>query len=145
MTVASAPTAPHASRPPRIVVAEDDPDIRELVAECLRREGYEVQEVSNGGELLVRIEDSLFLRRVPEQIDLFVTDINMPGYTGLEIITGLREAGMQMPVIIMTAFASEENRSQAAALGAAFLHKPFDANRLCTLVRDALDVAPATS
>jgi DNA-binding response OmpR family regulator len=142
MTVASAQIAPDAKPPARIVIAEDDPDIRELVAECLRLAGYEVVEVPDGRQLLVRIEYSLFLRRIPERVDLFVTDINMPGYTGLEVIRGLREAGMEIPVIIMSAFASAENRAEAKALGAAFLPKPFDAKQLRALVRDVLDPAP---
>ena len=145
MTVATALITPDSDRPRRIVLAEDDPDVRELVADCLRKEGYEVQEVSTGAELLVRIEDSLFLRRIPEQVDLFVTDINMPVYTGIEIITGLRDAGMHMPVIIMTAFASEETHAQAKALGAAFLHKPFDADQLRTLVRSVLSASPPSA
>jgi CheY-like chemotaxis protein len=142
MTVASAQIAPEANRPVRIVIAEDDRDSRELVAECLREEGYEVEEVPDGRQLLVRIEHSLFLRRVPEPVDLFVTDINMPGYTGLEVVAGLREAGMAMPVIIMSAFASSENRAAAKALDAAFLRKPFDSEQLRALVRDVLGATP---
>ncbi len=138
MTVTSAQIAPEAKRPVRIVIAEDDRDIRELVAECLRAEGYEVQEVPDGSKLLVRIEHSLFLRRVPERVDLFLTDINMPGYPGLEVMKGLRDAGMQMPVINMSAFASPENRAEAKALGAAFLPKPFDGAELLALVRYVL-------
>jgi DNA-binding response OmpR family regulator len=133
---------PDVDRPARIVVAEDDFEMRRLVADCLRREGYEVQEVADGGELLLRIEDNLFMRRFPIPVDLFVTDIRMPVYTGLEIVTGLREAGLDMPVIIMTAFGNPETRGRAEALGAALLDKPFKMEQLRALVRRLLRQSP---
>ena len=51
-------SVPDVDRPARIVVAEDDLEMRRLVADCLRKEGYEVHEVADGAELLLRIEDS---------------------------------------------------------------------------------------
>jgi len=126
-------------RPARIVVAEDDFEMRRLVADCLRREGYEVHEVRDGAELLLRIEDSFFLRPTPITVDLFVTDNRMPIYTGLEIVCGLREAGMQMPVVIMTAFGNAETRQRAEQLGAALLDKPFKMEALRALVRRLLN------
>jgi DNA-binding response OmpR family regulator len=134
---------PDVDRPARIVVAEDDFEMRRLVADCLRKEGYEVHEVADGGQLLLRVEDSFFLRRVPVPIDLFVTDIRMPVYTGLEIVAGMREAGLNMPVIIMTAFGNPETRERAEALGAALLDKPFKMEQLRALVRRVLRVASA--
>ncbi|HEY1534577.1 MAG TPA: response regulator [Polyangiaceae bacterium] len=131
-------SVPDVDRPARIVVAEDDFEMRRLVADCLRKEGYEVQEVADGGELLFRIEDNLFMRRAPIPVDLFVTDIRMPVYTGLEIVSGLREAGLDMPVIIMTAFGNPETRERAEALGAALLDKPFKMEQLRALVRRLL-------
>jgi two-component system response regulator AtoC len=138
MTTTTEREAQARARPAWIIVADDDEDMRQLVAHSLRREGYDVQEVSNGSELLVRIEDSLVFKRKPDPVDLFITDVQMPGYTGLEIVTGLREAGMHMPVIIMTAFEASETRVRAEALGAAFLPKPFDGEQLCALVRHVL-------
>lgn len=112
--------------------------MRRLVADCLRREGYEVFEVRDGAELLLRVEDSFFLKPAPVPVDLFVTDNRMPMYTGLEIVSGLREAGLQMPVVIMTAFGNAETRQQAEALGAALLDKPFKMEALRVLVRRLL-------
>jgi len=131
-------TAAAVERPARIVIAEDDFEMRRLVADCLCREGYEVQEVADGAQLLLRIEDSFFLRSLPFPIDLFVTDIRMPVYTGLEIVSGMREAGLQMPVVIMTAFGNPETRKKAEALGAALLDKPFKMEALRALVRRLL-------
>lgn len=126
------------ARPARIIVAEDDFEMRRLIADCLRKDGYEVHEVRDGGELLLRIEDSFFLRQLPSPVDLFVTDIRMPVYTGIEIIRGLREAGLHVPAVIMTAFGNAEIREQADALGAALLDKPFKMDALRGLVRRLL-------
>ena len=143
--VAQPVSAANVDRPARIVVAEDDFEMRRLVADCLRKEGYEVHEVADGAELLLRIEDSFFLRRVPAPVDLFVTDIRMPVYTGLEIVNGMREAGMAMPVVIMTAFGNPETRERAEALGAALLDKPFKMEALRALVRRLLRQHPTRS
>jgi DNA-binding response OmpR family regulator len=144
MATAAAQTTsvPDVDRPARIVVAEDDFEMRRLVGDCLRKEGYEVHEVADGAELLLRIEDSFFLRRVPAPVDLFVTDIRMPVYTGLEIVNGMREAGLQMPVVIMTAFGNPETRERAESLGAALLDKPFKMEALRALVRRLLRQHP---
>lgn len=131
-------SVPDVDRPARIVVAEDDFEMRRLVADCLRKQGYEVQEAADGGELPLRIEGDLVTRRDPIPLDLFVTDIRMPVYTGLEIVAGLREAGLDMPVIIMSAFGNPETRERAEALGAALLDKPFKMEQLRALVRRLL-------
>ena len=137
-TSAAQQPVPDVDRPARIVIAEDDFEMRRLVADCLRREGYEVHEVADGAELLLRIEDSFFMRRIPVPIDLFITDIRMPVYTGLEIVSGMREAGLEVPVVIMTAFGNPETRQRAEALGAALLDKPFKMEALRALVRQLL-------
>lgn len=131
-------STPDVDQPARIVVAEDDFEMRRLVADCLRKEGYEVHEVADGAQLLLRIEDSFFLRSVPAPVDLFVTDIRMPVHTGFEIVRGLREAGLKTPVVIMTAFGNPETRERAEALGAALLDKPFKMEVLRALVRRLL-------
>ncbi len=94
-----------------------------------------MHEVADGAELLLRIEDSFFMRRIPVPIDLFITDIRMPVYTGLEIVSGMREAGLEMPVVIMTAFGNLETRERAEALGATLLDKPFKMEAMRALVR----------
>jgi DNA-binding response OmpR family regulator len=131
-------SSPGAKRSARILVAEDDHEMRRLVADCLRAEGYEVHEVRDGAELLVRIENSLFLRSSPIPIDLFVTDVRMPSYSGIEVVSGLRDAGVAVPVVIMTAFGNAETREQAAAIGAELLEKPFKMAALRELVRRLL-------
>jgi DNA-binding response OmpR family regulator len=121
-------------RPARIIVAEDDREMRRLVADSLREDGYEVHEVADGAELMVRLEDAFFLNRTPP-IDLFVTDIRMPGHTVMHIVSSLRGAGVHVPGVIITAFGNTETRDQAAALGAELLEKPFKMGALRALVR----------
>ena len=136
--VARSPPLKSSVSPARIIVAEDDFDMRRLVADCLSKEGYEVHEVADGAELLLRIEDSYCLRQEPIRVDLFVTDIRMPVYSGLEIASGMREAGLDMPVVVMTAFGTPETRERAESLGAALLDKPFKLEELRSLVRRLL-------
>ncbi|HEY4103040.1 MAG TPA: response regulator [Polyangiaceae bacterium] len=136
--VVSSPQIKSSAKAARIIVAEDDFEMRRLVADCLRKEGYEVHEVADGAELLLRVEDSFFLRQEPIRVDLFVTDIRMPVYSGLEIVSGMREAGLDMPVVIMTAFGTPETREYAESLGAALLDKPFKMEELRLLVRRLL-------
>ena len=120
--------------PARVLVAEDDREMRRLVADSLREDGYEVHEVADGAELMVRLEDAFFLGLTPP-IDLFVTDIRMPGHTGLHVIRSLRGAGIHVPGVIITAFGNTETRDEAAALGAQLLEKPFKMAALRALVR----------
>jgi DNA-binding response OmpR family regulator len=63
-------------------------------------------------------------------------------YTGLEIVSGMREAGLEVPVVIMTAFGNPETRAKAEALGAALLDKPFKMEALRALVRRLLRQRP---
>ena len=121
-------------RPARIVVAEDDREMRRLVADSLREDGYEVYEVADGAELMVQLEDAFFLGRTPP-IDLFVTDIRMPTHTGLHVVRSLRGAGIYVPGVVITAFGNSETRDEAVALGAELLEKPFKMAALRALVR----------
>ena len=128
-------------RSAHIVVAEDDFEMRRLVTDCLRKEGYQVQEVADGDQLLIKIEASFCVLRGQTPVDLFITDIRMPVYTGLELVSGLREAGLRTPVIIMTAFGNAETSERAEALGAKLLNKPFKLEALRALVRQQLSSA----
>lgn len=115
----------------RIVVAEDDFEMRRLVSDCLRKAGHEVDEVSDGSTLLRRVESSLMVRTT---VDLVVTDVRMPGYSGLEIVSCLREARVHVPVVLMTAFGNLETQQRAEQLGATLLDKPFKMEELKVLV-----------
>jgi len=112
---------------PGILLAEDDDAFRELLAAQLRADGYRVVDVRTGAAAL---EYLLLARHAPPDdwhLDLVVTDINMPGLTGLELASVIRHDGVPARLVCLTAFASDEVREQARLLGAeAFFDKPFD-------------------
>ena len=123
---------------PRILLAEDDTDMRSLMAQLLRRDGYEVVECPNGVGLLDYL--STFLgRSEPEHFDLVISDIRMPGLTGLEVVGGLHRLPDFPPTILMTAFGDAETHAEAKEIGvAAMFDKPFDMHELMAKVRETV-------
>ena len=116
-----------------ILVMEDDPEMGALVRDALRRDGHRVLLLENGllgmAHLHTKLIDRLALP------DLVVADIVLPGFKGLDILASLRRAGSSVPVILMTAFPSEQTRARAAEMGAmALLDEPFDLDSLRGLV-----------
>lgn len=111
----------------RVLLAEDNRELRRLLAAGLRRNGYVVIEAATGFELLERLGD-LALR--DEAFDLIVSDVRMPGPTGLVAVEGLRHAtgapGVATPVLLITAFGDATTHAEARRLGAVILDKPFD-------------------
>jgi DNA-binding response OmpR family regulator len=132
-------TALAPSANPRVVVADDDMEMRRLVAESLRKDDYEVIEEPDGGRLLVRIAALYSLGRTVDPFDLIVSDIRMPVCSGLDIVQGLRDAHWNIPVILMTAFGDDETRRRAEVLGALLFDKPFEMGALRLVVRSILD------
>jgi CheY-like chemotaxis protein len=129
------------SRPPRIIVAEDEEDVRQLVTVALRGLGYEIVEARTGAELLDEIGDGLLEVAGARRPDLIISDIRMPGLTGLEILAGLRAAEWPTAIVLMTAYPSVETREEAERLGAdAFFAKPFDIDDLVTAVINMTEV-----
>jgi CheY-like chemotaxis protein len=123
--------------PPRILLAEDDAEMRALVSDDLRCAGYSVVECADGAALLRRLDSA---NRTPGLgVDLVVADVRMPELTGLEVLERVRRADPFTPYIVITAFGSAETRRAAARLGAlAVLDKPFEIKDLLRLVEDAI-------
>lgn len=120
--------------PRRILVAEDNEVMRAMLARWLGREGYEVVEARDGGELLAHVHESI-LGRAPA-FDLVISDVRMPGVGGIELLEQLRALGVRTPVILMSAFADEALHEYAYEAGAtAFIDKPFEMYDLCTAAR----------
>ncbi len=118
---------------PRVVLAEDDLEMRRLVAQALRRDGYDVVEAKDGSELLECLEMAM---RVQDRIDLVITDVRMPGLTGLQALDWMNKVrALHVPVLIVTAFADRQVRDQARRLGADVLEKPFDLQELRARIR----------
>ncbi len=123
--------------PRRALVAEDDPEMRALVARVLRLEGFDVVEVGDGVDLAIAIESTCWGGGA-RPFDVVVSDINMPGLTGLETVAALNNTLSGTPVILMSAFGSAAKRAEARELGVcAVLDKPFTAEALLAAVASA--------
>jgi CheY-like chemotaxis protein len=139
----TAPRSASCKRALRVLVAEDDGEMRSLLSSVLAKDGYEVIEACSGEELVDFFGLALLDKSLCGSVDIVVSDLRMPGYSGLEALAGLRAAGCSVPFILITAFGSEEIHRQARDLGAtAVFDKPFDMEDLRTVV---LNVAPPES
>lgn len=131
-----------AIRSPRILVAEDDGEMRRLLVWRLRNAGFETIECSDGYQLLDNLGNPV-LSGEPDDFDLIVSDIRMPGVTGLEVLEGIHEAEWFVPMILITAFGNDEVHLTAERLGAAgMFDKPFDIDILIERIREILVLNP---
>lgn len=118
---------------PLVLVADDDADIRALVAFRLRKSGYDVLEAENGSDALRLARD-----RTPA---LAVLDWMMPGLTGIEVVEQLRAdpATAHVPVVLLTARVQEADMARGLEAGAdAYLKKPFSPKELSERVAETL-------
>jgi len=120
----------------RVLLADDDDEMRALAASALRSDGCDVVEVTNGVQLLDAMAALLIGEASVLPVELIVSDVRMPGITGLSVLAGLHAAGIDVPVILITAFADDDTRAEARRFGAfALLDKPFEMGVLRSLVR----------
>jgi DNA-binding response OmpR family regulator len=128
-------------REPSILLVEDDEEMRRMLARVLRRDGYAVVEARNGSEALEELGTVILDRRRRRTGGpaLLITDVRLPGFSGLEILEGLRLAALPLPAILITAFGDAETHASAYRLGATYvLDKPFDVDELRAAVQLAL-------
>lgn len=117
-----------------VLVADDDPEMRRLVSTLLRMSGHRVIEAADGTQVLNRIESAM--EHAP--IDVIVSDVDMPGLSGLDLLAALRCARWSTPVVLLTALGDPDVRAEARELGAAaILAKPFQPDALRTAVEMA--------
>ena len=112
-----------------VLAVDDSPSMRQMIAATLRAAGCRVIEAADGAEALARLADS--------PVDVVITDQNMPGIDGLELIRTVRAdpAKSRLPVLILTTEEDERIKQAARAAGATgWLHKPFDPERLVQVV-----------
>jgi CheY-like chemotaxis protein len=127
------------SRAPRVLVAEDDDAMRALLEEALERRGYLVETAATGDALLRRVAHSVHRLTSAPLPDLLITDVRMPGRSGLDVVAALRAADAWLPVIVITAFGDAPTHARARRLGAALvLEKPFELEELCRIARQLL-------
>ncbi|AHF91657.1 PhoB family transcriptional regulator [Opitutaceae bacterium TAV5] len=107
----------------RILVAEDEKPIARFVASSLRESGFSVDTLHRGDEVLPVLETTPY--------DVLVLDIMLPGRDGLSILREMRQRGMTLPVLLLTARGSTEERVEGLNLGADdYLVKPFAVDEL---------------
>jgi len=120
------------SDPATLLVADDDPGLRESLERTLTREGYRVVLASDGRAALERVQAG--------GVDLIVTDLKMPGLTGLELLRAAKAIMPDVDVILLTAFGTVEEAVKAMKDGAYdFLTKPFRREQLIKLIDKALE------
>ena len=114
-----------------VLVVDDDPEIRGTVTEVLSFEGYPVHTAKNGAEALEAIE--ALRAKDPKCRPLALLDMRMPVLDGWGVARELKERGIQVPIVVMTA--ARDARSWAAQISAdSYLSKPFDIDDLFSLV-----------
>ena len=136
--------ADEVTRNAEVLLAEDDGELRRLLAEVLQKSGFRVTEAESGDRLLERLWER---SRREGRFDLIVSDIRMPGFSGLEVLDGLRDecdpSIGDTPVIFITAFGDSVVHAEAERLGAVVFDKPFDLDDLCAWAVTVVRVAGA--
>lgn len=107
----------------KILIAEDDRELRQLFAHVLRKNGYQVEGVSNGQEALDALDNTYF--------DLIISDVMMPQMDGYTLVSQLREAGINTPVLMVTAKDAFDDMRQGFLSGTDdYMVKPVNVNEM---------------
>ena len=132
--------SPTSGRRRHILLADDDAEMRALLVLALTHEGYDVTECCDGIELSIRLQKSI--DRETQPVDVVISDIRMPGLSGLMALAVHRCHPRCPPVILMSAFGDATAPPEARRLGAAaYLDKPF---RLDDLMQRVHELAPTS-
>ncbi len=117
----------------RVLIVDDEKSMCQFLSIMLRKEGYQITAVNNGKKALEQFKGSKF--------DLVITDIRMSGMDGIELLSELKEIDTTIPVIIMTAYASQKTAIEAVNHGAFhYLIKQAKNDEIKMVVRNALDM-----
>lgn len=121
-----------------VLLAEDDANVRSVVADTLRQDGYEVIEASNPSEALA------LARRHADTIALLITDLVMPELNGLQLAEILRSSQPEIKVLFMSGYDEESSVvSGLEGMKGQLLHKPFSADELTQRVHAAVPRQPS--
>ena len=119
---------------PKILIVDDEKNMRWAISRALEKEGYEIHEASNGQEGIETFE-----RHRP---DVILLDLKMPVMDGMETLKKIRETNTTTPILMLTAHGTMETAIEAMKLGAMdYLSKPFDVEELKVQIRKALHVS----
>lgn len=120
----------------KILVVDDEEDLRWLLTERLRREGFEVAAAGSGREALALVQQ--------EAPDLIILDLVMPEMDGIQTLRQMREQGVTAKVVVLTAYGTAQQIREAMALGVReFIGKPFELDRLIRIVAEEAGANPA--
>jgi CheY-like chemotaxis protein len=125
--------------PLRILVAEDNGTLRRLLVLVLRRDGHDVVEACDAGELLETLASSWLGDGASTPIDLVICEQGLPGLAGLTVLAGLRGRDRATPFILMTG--NEEVQHRARRLRAVVLDHPFNVAAIRAAIRQSADLA----
>jgi two-component system, OmpR family, KDP operon response regulator KdpE len=121
----------------RIMIVDDDPQIRRVLRTALVAQGYETIDARNGEEALEKLRD--------EKVDLLILDMNMPGMSGLETCRMIRSTS-DVSIIMLTVRDAESDKVEALDAGADdYMTKPFGSPELLARIRAALRRSPQLS
>ena len=119
-------------RKARILVVDDEQSMREFLEIFLRREGYDVVTAADVDTALLHLE--------ADEVDLAITDMQMPGKTGLDLLLAAREVSPETILIVVTAFGTTDSAIAAMKEGAYdYLTKPFKVDELRIVIEKALE------
>ena len=117
----------------KILVVDDEQSMVQFLGIVLRKEGYQVTTSSNGKDALEKVRNDSF--------DAVITDIRMPGMDGIQLLEGIKKIDPTLPVVIMTAYASQQSAIDAVNLGAfQYLIKNAKNDEIRLVVRNAIEM-----
>ena len=117
----------------RILVADDEPNLRRVLTAMLRRDGHEVIQATDGGEAVELIGPQ------GAELDVVITDLRMPTVDGMEVLRHAARTAPQVPVIMITAYGSVGQAVEAIKAGAFdYIEKPFEQDQIRTIVDKAV-------
>src|SRR5438105_7794961 len=124
------------AKSPRILIVDDDPGQRSLLDSFLRSQGFDTKPVSSGASALQVLRD--------EPVSMLISDVRMPGMSGLETLRLARKEHAALPVLLVTAYADIRDAVGAMRDGALnYLAKPIDLDELLATVRQVTGLSTA--
>lgn len=119
----------------RVMVVDDEADVRKVARMCLEKGDYQVVEAENGEEAIKKVKEG----DNPVMLDVIVTDINMPKVNGLEAIQFFQQEWPHVPLIVMTGYPNLESAKELMKQGLVdYLVKPVDKDKLTEAVGKAM-------